>query len=299
MFECISMKSYILFLSVCFFFASFHSEAAVPVHSDSSADSSATEGPMLAKSWFGGSRRSYSPKGKFYLQLGFTWAAYGKSDLKFTGPGYNFTLQDVSAADEPYVGSLQYNIHAGYYFKDNYSITLGYDHMKYVLNIPQKAKITGNIESEVSNPGIATGQFAGNYNGEVITITPEMLTLEYTDGFNYVSTHVQRFDDLWVSSKGNTSLSLETGLGGGLIIPRADVRFFRVGDNNKLNIAGWAASAKAGLMFNFSKRFYFLTNLEAGYSDLNKVYTTGRNDIDQASHQINFLQNSYLIGLRF
>ena len=249
-------------------------------------------------SWFNKNSRSYSQKGKFFLNLGFNWSRYGRSDINLDGPGYDFTLEDVVGHDQPYKPSLQYNIHVGYFVSEHYSVTVGYDHMKYVLKVPQEVTISGVIGSEISNPAIQTGQYAGNYNNETLTITPDLLTLEYTDGFNYVSTHVQRYDDIWVSNNRKTSLALETGVGLGAVIPRADVKLFKVGMNNKLNVAGWGASAKAGLMFNLNKRLYFLASLEAGHANMYKVYTTGRNDFDKASQKLNFLQSLYLIGIR-
>ena len=253
----------------------------------------------INKSWYNNRSRSYSRKGSFYLQTGVNWTGFGMSDINFDGPGYDFTLEDVVGHDQPYKSSIQYNIHIGYFITEHYSISVGLDHMKYVMDVPQQLRIDGIIEPQVSSPAIQTGQFAGTYVSQPITVTPGLVTLEYTDGFNYVSTHLQRFDDIWVSENGNKSLSLETGLGGGVIVPRADVKLFTVGMNNKLNVAGWVASLKAGLMFNFTKHIYILGSFEAGHSNMSKIYTTGRNDTDKASQKLNFLQNSYLLGFRF
>ncbi|NEU07510.1 hypothetical protein GZH53_04210 [Flavihumibacter sp. R14] len=249
--------------------------------------------------WFNTNLRSYSKKGKFFFNFGTNWSGYGKSDINLEGPGYNFTLKDVSGEDQPYKPSYQYNIHAGYYFSDRYSITFGYDHMKYVMDVPQQVIINGVIGTEVSNPVIPTGPYAGEYDNETVTVTPQLLTMEYTDGFNYVSTHVHRYDDIWVSDNGRTSLALETGLGVGAIIPRADVRLFTIGENNKLNFSGWAASIKAGLMFNFNKSVFFVASLEGGHSNMYEIHTTGRNNFDKASQKLNFLQNLYMLGVRF
>lgn len=253
----------------------------------------------INRSWFNNKTRAYSRKGSYYLQAGVNWTGFGMSDINFKGPGYDFTLEDVVAHDQPYKTSIQYNIHVGYFISEHYSISVGLDHMKYVIDVPQQTLLDGVIEPQVSSPAIPTGQFAGTYYSQPITITPDFVTLEYTDGFNYVSTHLQRFDDIWVSENGHRSLSLESGIGGGVIVPRADVRLFTVGMNNKLNVAGWAASLKAGLMFNVNRHVYLLGSLEAGYSNLHKIYTTGRDDMDKANQKLNFLQNSYLLGFRF
>lgn len=253
----------------------------------------------IGKSWFNNNTRSYSRKGKFYLQTGLNWSGYGRSDINFDGPGYDFTLEDVRGSDEPYKLSLQYNIHAGYFIKDNYSISLGFDHMKYVMETPQQVHISGTIEPQVSSPAFPSGTYAGEYNDQEITVTPELLTLEYTDGINMLNAHFQRYDDVWIADNRRTSLALETGIAAGVVIPRSEVKLFGVGMNNTFNIAGWTASARVGLMFTFNKHFYFLANLEAGYANMDKIFTTGRNDIDKASQKINFLQNTYFIGFRF
>jgi hypothetical protein len=281
--------------AICFYFTSVQVKASELSLSENTDSVTA----FRDTSWFNRNSRSYFQKGKFFLNLGFNWSSYGRSDINFDGPGYDFTLEDVVGHDQPYKPSLQYNIHVGYFLSEHYSVSLGYDHMKYVMKVPQQVTISGVIDPEVSTPTIQTGQYAGSYNKETITITPELLTLEYTDGFNYVSTHVQRYDDIWVSNNRKTSLALETGIGLGAIIPRADVKLFTVGMNNKLNVAGWGASAKAGLMFNFNQSIYFLASLEAGHANMDRIYTTGRNDLDKASQKLNFLQSLYLIGIRF
>lgn len=266
---------------------------------NSSVNSPKVKADTVRKGWFKYNSSAYSQKGKFFIQAGFNWSYYSKSDISFVGPGYNFTLEEVVGKDQPYKTSLQYNVRTGYFFKDNYSVSLGYDHMKYVMKIPQTVLINGLIEPEVSSPAIPTAPYSGTYSNESITVSPQMLTLEYTDGFNYISAHVQRYQDIWTSGNGKTSCSVDIGVGAGLIIPRADVRLFGVGLNNKLNVAGWGASLEGGLMLNFSEKLYLLGSLEAGYTDMNKVHTTGRNNFDSASQKLNFLQNTYLLGFRF
>jgi hypothetical protein len=171
--------------------------------------------------------------------------------------------------------------------------------MKYVIDIPQEVKITGTIQSQISSPAIETNTYAGTYNNQAIVLTPEFLTFEHTDGFNYASTDIERNDELWVSKSGKRYLTMETGLGAGLLIPRSDVRLFKVGENNYWNLAGWGISIKAGLKYSFSKHIYAQTSLKTGYTDLSHIHTTGRNSIDGASQHINFLENYWVFGFQF
>jgi hypothetical protein len=284
-----------------FLFVTFSLCAAISyAQPDSYSDSTLEPGnSQISNPIFKTPARKYSRSGKFYVETGFNWSWYSKSDILFRGTGYDFTLKDVQADDEPVKGSLQYNFHLGYHISDKYSVFLGLDHMKYVIEVPQEVKINGFINPSVSTPAIPTGQYAGVYNDETITVNPDFLTLEYTDGFNYLKLGVQRQDDIWVSPKGTSVLTLATGLAGGVIAPRADVRLFTVGDNNKLNVAGWAASANAGLKFYCNRWLYLQGSMEAGYSKLYKVYTTGRNNVDKASHHLGFYQYYGLVGVEF
>ncbi len=255
------------------------------------------------ENFYSGNPASLKPQisnpSKFYIQSGFNWESYSKSDIRFEGPGYDFTLRDVEAHNQPSKGSLQYNIHIGYKLNDKYSILFGWDHMKYVVDIPQQVRINGYIESNVSDPAIPTGQYEGVYNEDLITVNPDFVTLEYTDGFNYIKLGGQRHQPILSFGKGYSKLGLTTGLAAGVIMPRADVKLFTVGENNRLNVAGWAASANAGLKFNITRSIYLQGNLEGGYSKMFHVYTTGRNNLDRASQHLTFLQNYWLIGVEF
>ncbi len=269
------------------------------------------ENPRIGKSLFlRDSRRSFSRKGEWFVHWGWNFSWYDKSDLNFKGPGYDFTLKGITAKDRPsklstdYINPLelttpQFNFRFGYFFKDNYSISLGWDHMKYVMDIPQTVKVSGYINPSISNPGIATGSYAGSYNNTPLQIKDDMLTFEHTDGFNYVSTEVERYDDIWVARSQKQMLTLETGVGGGLMIPRSDVRLFGVGENNFWNIAGYGVSVKAGLKFNFTKKFYIQSSAKVGFTDLSRIHTTGRNRIDRASQTIRYFESLSVLGFQF
>ncbi len=256
------------------------------------------------------STRDFSRKGNWYVHWGWNFSWYDKSDITFKGPGYDFTLKNVSAKDRPsklssdYINPMelttpQFDFRFGYFINDTYSISLGWDHMKYVMNIPQKVVIDGHIDPMVSDPQISTGKYAGVYHDQEITVQPEMLTFEHTDGLNYVSAELERYDDIWVARNKKQMLTMETGAGLGFVIPRSDVRFFGVGENNFWNFAGYGISVKAGLKFNVTKKLYFQNVTKAGFIDLDKIHTTGRNSIDGAQQTIRFLENYTAIGFQF
>jgi len=255
-------------------------------------------------------QRNKSRKGNFFGHWGYNFSWYAKSDLTMQGPGYNFVLKDVVAHDRPSKLSLtylnpaklsmpQFNFHIGYFIKDNYSISIGWDHMKYVMDVPQTVKIKGYIDPQISNPAIETGNYAGHYNNDDFLVTPDFLTFEHTDGFNYASVEVERYDDVWVSRSGKMSLTTEGGVGIGAVVPRTDVRFFGVGENNYWNIAGYGGSLKAGLRFYFNHHLFLQGSMKAGWTNLTSIHTTGRNGVDKASQKISYLENYWVIGYQF
>ena len=254
--------------------------------------------------------RTESNKGKFFIFWGYNFSSYAKSDIHFTGPNYDFTLHDVKAADRPtklgwvYVdpGRItipQFNFHFGYYIKDNYSISLGWDHMKYVMTVPQQLRISGYIGDEISDPGIPTGDRAGQYDNDLITVDSAMLTFEHTDGYNFASVGFERYDDILVNRKGKQVLTAESGVDVGLLIPRSDVHLFKEGGNHFWNIAGYGASAKVGVHYRFWKGLYLQGNFKTGWTDLYNIRTTGRRGVDKATQQIWFFENYWALGVRF
>ena len=291
------MKKTCLLILVCFFGRRIYAQENIKVET-------------IGKSIFNkGLNRDFSRKSQWYIHWGWNFSWYDKSDISFKGPGYNFTLKNVTAKDRPsklstdYINPMelttpQFDFRFGYFIKDNYSISIGWDHMKYVMDIPQHVVIDGYIGTSVSNPGIATGNYAGSYQNQELNVQSNMLTFEHTDGLNYVSAELERYDDIWIAKNKKQLLTMETGLGGGPVIPRSDVRFFGVGENNFWNFAGYGLSLKAGLKFNVTKRLYFQNVTKAGYINLSKIHTTGRNDIDGAKQTIRFLENYTAIGVQ-
>lgn len=301
LYVCFVKKSYLLLL-----FLAFGQRIKAQDNSNNS-DGSAD----IGKSIFGNEvKRNFSRKGDFYFHWGYNHSWYGKSDIRFQGPGYDFTLKDVVAHDRQsklswdylnpgLITVPQYNIRFGYFFADNWSVSVAWDHMKYVMDIPQSVAITGTIGAEISNPAVPTGAYAGTYTGQTINVKPDMLTFEHTDGFNYANIELERYDDIWVAPSRETSLTLETGIGGGMMVPRSDVRLFTQGRNNHWNVSGYGFSAKMGLKFYITKFLYLQNTTKVGATNLKNIHTTGRDDLDKASQKINYVENLWVLGYQF
>ncbi|MEJ5054548.1 hypothetical protein [Sphingobacterium sp. MYb382] len=253
--------------------------------------------------------RIQSNNGRFYVHWGYNFSWYNKSDIRFRGPGYDFTLHDVKAGDRPSKLSLdyinpaqitipQFNFHFGYFINDNYSISLGWDHMKYVVETPQSVKFTGYADKTVSDPGVPSGVFGDTKSGDMVYLNPDDFKYEHTDGYNFATVALERYDDIWVAPAGKMYLTMQTGVEAGLIIPRSDVRIFGEGKNHFWNIAGYGGAAKVGAQFHFNKRLYLQGSFKTGWTDMRTIPTTGRKGIDKASQKIWFYENYWVLGFK-
>jgi hypothetical protein len=99
-------------------------------------------------------------KGKMYIFWGGNRESYSSSDIHFKGDDYDFTLYDVQAHDKAKGWHLDYvnparmtipqtNLRIGYFINDHYNISIGFDHMKYVMTQTFKnCPLTNNEKSQ-------------------------------------------------------------------------------------------------------------------------------------------------------
>ena len=241
-------------------------------------------------------------KGKMYIFWGGNRESFSKSDIHFKGENYNFTLNDVSANDKPKGWHIDYfnparmtipqtNLRIGYFISDHYNISIGVDHMKYVMNQNQTVTINGTI-----NEG---GPFDGTYNNDPIVLTENFLTFEHTDGLNYINTEFSRVDDISKLFKINNTdifqINVTEGVGAGILYPKTNAMLMGKERHDDFHIAGYGVSAKVGLNFTFFKHFFLQTEFKGGYIDMNDIRTT-HSSADRASQHFYFLQRIVTIG---
>ena len=244
---------------------------------------------------------SFSKKGSFYAYWGWNRSMYSNSDISFKGNNYDFTLNDVAALDRQSKFDLglylnpgtvtipQYNLRIGYYLNDKYEISLGVDHMKYVMRAWQSSSISGTI----SNSG--TG-YDGVYANAPFVIKPDFLMFEHTDGLNYINSEIRRSDKIYESGK--FSLNFTEGAGGGVLVPRTNTTLLLNPRYDQFHLAGFGLGAMIGLNVEFNNRFFIQTEFKAGYINMPSVRTTMfKSDI--AKQSFAFLQSNVVFGCRF
>ncbi|PBJ07359.1 hypothetical protein [Flavobacterium sp. ACN6] len=258
-------------------------------------------------------------KGKFFVMWGGNRESYSKSDVNFRGKDYNFTVEDMRAHDKPkgwhvdYINPVnmtipQTNLRLGYFFSDHYSVTVGVDHMKYVMTQNQIANVTGNINLPADQDGsIYNGVYnntpvdmsqGGAMEGGGSTSTP-FLIYEHTDGLNYVNTEIARFDDVskWfgLPNIDKVQINLTEGLGAGVLYPKTNTTLLGKERHDDFHISGYGVSAKAGLNITFFKHFYIQGELKGGYINMQDIRTTTSSE-DKASQHFTYFQRIIAVG---
>ena len=241
-------------------------------------------------------------KGKFFVSWGGNRETYSKSDIQFKGTDYDFTIYDVSAKDRPKGWHIDYinpgrmtipqtNFRMGYFINDHYSIAIGVDHMKYVMNQDITVNYTGNYPNRNSY-----GEAVGNNQ---VLLTEDFLTFEHTDGLNYVNTEVSRHDDISklfnIQDTDKVQVNLTEGVGVGFLYPKTNAKLLGKERHDDFHVAGYGASIKVGLNITFFKHFYIQTELKGGYINMPDIQTT-LSASDSASQEFFFFQKIIAFG---
>ena len=245
----------------------------------------------------------HKEKKKFYFHWGYNRANFTNSNLHFKGEEYDFTLHKVKAKDrqsdidirylDPTKLSIpQYNYRGGFYINDKWSISLGWDHMKYVMVSVQPVHVDGYVNNSYDS------LYGGKYDDSTIVIDRDFLTFEHTDGLNYISAQVERNFELWKSRNEQFSLSNAVGLGAGVLIPRSDVELMHNDVHDEWHLAGYGLSLVTNVRFTFLKNWYLEYNLKGGFINMTDVRTTP-NKSDRANHNFLFLERFCVLGVTF
>jgi hypothetical protein len=247
-------------------------------------------------------------KGKFFFSWGGNHESFTNSDIRFKGENYDFVVHNVEALDKPKGWHIDYinpgritipqtNFKMGYFFSDQYSISVGVDHMKYVMNQNQTAMVSGNINLLAGDQGAI---FNGNYYNTPVDFTDgRFLQFEHTDGLNYIHAEIARTADFssWFGNINTDKIQFNftEGIGGGIVYPKTNTTLLGKARHDDFHVSGYGVSAKAGLNITFFKHFFIQGELKYGYINMNDIRTT-QNPADRASQEFNFFERILVLG---
>jgi len=236
--------------------------------------------------------------GRFYIYWGWNHSAYSHSDIRFKGENYDFTLKDVKANDRQTPFSLnpyfnpgrmsipQYNLRIGYFFNEHYNVSIGSDHMKYVMQADQMVKISGKIDGS-NSPYDAT------YANDDIRLTTDFLQFEHTDGLNYLNIEIRRQDNIFNYKK--IDISWIGGFGLGVLVPRTNTTLLNNPRYDEFHLAGYGLSGVLGINVLFYKYFFVQSEFKEGFINMPDIRTT-RSSSDKASQHFFFSQLNIVFG---
>ena len=248
-----------------------------------------------------------SNKGKLFVSWGGNRESFSRSDIHFKGENYNFTIKDAAAKDKPKGWHVDYinpkritipqtNAKFGYFVSDKYTVSLGVDHMKYVMHRNRTQTLDGYIDLPLTEPG---SQFNGTYNNESTFVSEDFLKFEHTNGLNYVYAEFARYDD--ISSLFNLpnidkfQINLTEGLAGGILYPKTNTTLLLKDKYDEFHLAGYGVSLHAGVNFTFFKHFFLQLDLKGGYINMPDIRTTS-NTAESASQKFLYLQRVIAFG---
>ncbi|MUU79661.1 hypothetical protein GN138_14510 [Winogradskyella sp. HL2-2] len=246
-------------------------------------------------------------KGKFFISWGGNRGSYSKSDIRFKGDDYDFTIEDATAKDKPKGWHIDYinpanmtipqtNFKIGYFISDHYTISLGVDHMKYVMNRDRYRTVNGYIDLPDDEAGSV---FNGTFNNEILLVSSELLKFEHTDGLNYVHTEIARYDDIsslfGITNTDAFQINITEGLGAGMLYPKTNTTLLLKERYDDFHISGYGLSARIGLNFTFFKYFFIQLDAKGGYIDMNNIRTT-RSSSDHAEQNFYFFERIFALG---
>lgn len=241
-------------------------------------------------------------KGKIYIYWGGNRDFFSKSDIRFQGDGYDFTLHDVKAEDKPKGWHIDYinparmtipqtNLRIGYFISDKYNISLGVDHMKYVMYQDKKVKYSGYYPDR--------GAYGEDIEDGFVLLTEDFLTFEHTDGLNYINFEINRFDDIskifGIRDSDKIQVNLTEGVGVGVLFPKSNTKLLGKDRYDEFHVSGYGLSAKAGLNVTFFKHFFVQTEFKGGYIHMPDIRTT-YDKADKASQSFYFGQTIIAFG---
>lgn len=246
-------------------------------------------------------------KGKFTISWGGNREKFTDSDITFKGNDYQFTVDNATAHDKPKGWHVDYitpgrmtvpqtNFKLGYFITDKYSVSIGIDHMKYVMTQNQTANVSGEINFPLSHP---SSPFNGVYNNSPTVMTEEFLMFEHTDGLNYVYSEFARQDDIshWFGIKNTDKfqININEGFGIGVLYPKTNTTLMGQTRHDAFHVSGYGTSLKAGINLTIFKYFTIEGALKGGYINMPDIRTT-ESSSDSASQHFFFGETIIAFG---
>jgi hypothetical protein len=239
--------------------------------------------------------------GNFNISIGLGSNFYSKSNLKFSGSGYDFSLDDValwqnspafSMPDFSKLLSNQYAISVGYNIRRGVNLSLGIDRLKYGIKPGQSVFLNGYVNSEMDT----VSNLSGQYTDELINLDSARIQFGSNVGMSYVSIELNLMQNLYRTKRRNFVVNAIYGIGAGVLHTNSTFNFGGF-QESKSSLSGFGVNANAGLRFEFFKYFYLQPNLSANFLNQVSVRTHQNASKNIGSHFFSAFNSSISAGI--
>ncbi|HLU86981.1 MAG TPA: hypothetical protein VKZ44_04435 [Taishania sp.] len=262
--------------------------------------------PVVAQKKKFANKKEADGKGTLFLYWGYNRSFYTKSALNFQGEGYNFTMANAKAHDNPSkfgwhyfdpkkLTIPQFNVRVGYYFKNNWALSFGYDHMKYIFADRNQVKLSGHI-----NPGVdPVTHLSGDYDEVDYTTDRNTFHYENSDGLNYLRFELTRSKQWYETKSGWFGFTTNAGVSAGAILSFNDFRFAGENDMRTISLSGYGISAHLGLRFEFFQHVFLQANYGGGFLHQVHVKTRPSDLTAFARQKFGYMEMNAVLGAMF
>ena len=206
-------------------------------------------------------------QGTLFGGIGFNRSYYSKSNLHFKSTEFDFHLKRTPLFDTPnanngYFSSdgfeaLQFNAQIGYFIKNKWALSLGFDR----LNIFTPNNFTTTIDGVIA-PN--SSPLEGAYNNEEITIVSSEISYAQSAGTNLVHLSLHRMDQLYKSNKAILEVLSYTKVGIGALFSHVDFTFNQATNQQNTSLSGIGFNLSAGFRSVFWQKFYLQISITSG-----------------------------------
>lgn len=247
-------------------------------------------------------KNSYA-RGTLFGYWGYNRSFYSKSTIRFQGNGYDFQMKGSVAHDNPDPVSWKYfdparitvpqfNARLGYYIRDHWAISFGYDHMKYIFADQNHVRLSGYVAEGIDT----VSGLSGNYDDVEYVTDRTNFHYENSDGLNYLRFEVTRTDQWYATRSKWFAFSTNLGLGTGGILSFNDFRFAGRDDRRTISLSGYGISGHVGARFEFFKHIFLQSNFSGGFMHQLNVKTRPNEPTARARHYFGYGELDLVIG---
>lgn len=249
------------------------------------------------------SKNSYS-RGTLFAYAGYNRSFYSNSAIEFSGYGYNFKMDNVTAYDNSQkvglfdfsnIDSPQFSGRLGYYIKDHWAISIGMDQMKYVMASPNDVIINGNIDEGLDQ----MTNLSGNYDNLSYTTVRDSFHYQNTKVSSYLRLGFSRDDRWYMTRSGEFAFTSIMGLGVGGLLTSNDFNFAGRQDNGTSSLSGYGISANFGARLEFFRHLFLQLNLNGGVQHQLNVKTRSNDPSARAKHLHGYAEIDLSLGFLF